>query len=169
MLVIIASIMGTSFAAERSVPGDALYAFKVGVNEPIRGVLSVGAEADARWEIEKIERRAHERAVLEARAETTAKTDIDIETRSQASIEKAQRHIVELQSQGKAEAASSVEIGLTTAINAMTSGGSRNNINTDADAEASSDINIKVDGEAVSDAAVNAAADAATSAAGSVA
>jgi SLT domain-containing protein len=99
MLVILASIMGTSFAAERSVPGDSLYAFKLGVNENFRGALSIGAEADARWEIEKIERRARERAVLEARSETTVKTETDIETRSQASVEKAQRHILELQSE----------------------------------------------------------------------
>lgn len=163
MLVIIASITGTSFAAERSVPGDALYAFKIGVNESVRGALSIGAEADARWEIEKIERRAAERAELEARAEMTTKVETDIETRSQTSVEKVQSLIIKLKSQWNAEAAASVEGGLTTALEAMTSGGSRANTSVDADAEA--DAKIKVDGEAVSDAAVNAA----TSTAGSVA
>ncbi len=99
MLVIIASITGTSFAAERSVPGDALYAFKIGVNESVRGALSIGAEADARWEIEKIERRAAERAELEARAEMTTKVETDIETRSQTSVEKVQSIIVRLQAE----------------------------------------------------------------------
>lgn len=99
MLVIVASIMGTSFAAERAVPGDALYAFKVGVNESVRGALSIGAEADARWEIEKIERRAAERIELQARAQTTVKTETEIETRSQTSVEKIQSLIIKLKSQ----------------------------------------------------------------------
>lgn len=158
MLVIIASIMGTSFAAERSVPGDALYAWKIGVNESVRGALNISAESDARWEIEKIERRAAERAELEARAEMTAKVETDLEARSQTSVEKVQSLIIKLKSQWNAQAAASVEGGLTTALEAMTSSNSR----VDADAEA--DTKIKVDGEAVSDAAINAA----TSTAGSV-
>lgn len=164
MLVILASIMGTSFAAERSVPGDSLYAFKLGVNENVRWALSIGAEADARWEIAKIERRAHERAVLEARSQTTVKTETQIETQSQASVEKAQRHIVELKSEWKAEAASSVEIGLTNAINAMTSGDTHNN----SDVKTSSDTKINLDAEARSDAAVDTASRAAGSVSGSV-
>ena len=35
-VLIAGSIIGTSFAAEQAVPGDALYAFKVGVNESVR-------------------------------------------------------------------------------------------------------------------------------------
>src|SRR3989344_3616455 len=41
---------GVSFAAEGSLPGDALYPVKVSVNEEVRGAITVGAEAKAEWE-----------------------------------------------------------------------------------------------------------------------
>jgi len=61
MILILASIMGTSFAAERALPGDALYGFKVGVNESVRGAFNFDAQDRAQWEITKIERRAQEK------------------------------------------------------------------------------------------------------------
>lgn len=135
MLVILASIMGTSFAAEQSLPGETLYAFKVRVNESVRWAFTFGAEADAKWEIEKIERRAEEKKELEARAQMTTKVEADIESQSQTSADKVEAIIVRLQAEGKAEAATSLEGGLNTALNAIVSHESKTNTDTKVESE----------------------------------
>lgn len=75
ILIVVAVLVlggGTSFMAESSVPGDVLYVVKTSVNEEVRGVLAVGAEADAKWEAELAVRRLGEATELEARGELTA-------------------------------------------------------------------------------------------------
>lgn len=118
-VLVAGSLLGTSYAAEFALPGQALYAFKVGVNESVRAAFTFGAEADAKWEIEKIERRAKEKMELAARAQATVKTEAEIASRSQSSADKVQEVILRLQSEGKAEAATSLEGGLNTALNAI--------------------------------------------------
>lgn len=57
---------GVSYAAENSLPGDALYAVKTAVNEPVRVALATNAEAKAEVQIELAERRIEEAATLAA-------------------------------------------------------------------------------------------------------
>jgi hypothetical protein len=99
MLVILVSIMGMSFAAEQSLPGDSLYDFKVRVNESMRGAFAFGAEADAKWEIEKIERRAQEKAELEAEAHMTPRAQAIIVTEANVSSERAHEALIKLRSE----------------------------------------------------------------------
>ena len=154
--VLMAGLMGTSFAAEQALPGQPLYAFKVGVNESVRGAFTFGTEAHAKWEIEKIERRAREKFELEARAEMTAKTETEIESRSQTSADKVQAIIVRLQAEWKAETATSLEGGLNTALNAIVSHGSKTNTDTKVKSETTNtntvdevlDIDVKSSGSA---------------------
>jgi len=62
ILVIIGLLMGgtVSFAAENTVPGDALFPVKVYVNESVRGAVAVTPKAKADWEVKLVERRLEE-------------------------------------------------------------------------------------------------------------
>lgn len=144
MMLILWSIIATaSYAAEQALPGDVLYGFKVNVNESVRGAFSFSAEDKANWEIEKIERRAQEKAQLVASAKITAETDAEIESRSQDSAEKVQEIIVRLQAEWKAEAATSLEGGLHTALNAILSHDNKENDDSDSESDDDSD-DVKV-------------------------
>lgn len=47
---VLLSVSGVSLAAASSLPGDALYDFKINVNEPLGGILRLGAKAKASYE-----------------------------------------------------------------------------------------------------------------------
>jgi len=49
-----------SFAAESSVPGDALFSVKVYMNESVRGAVAMTPKAKADWEVKLVERRLEE-------------------------------------------------------------------------------------------------------------
>lgn len=51
---------GASLAAERSLPGEGLYAFKTNVNERLLEKLAFSAQAKAEWEQRLVERRVEE-------------------------------------------------------------------------------------------------------------
>lgn len=72
---------GISLAAERTVPGDILYAVKVRLNEPVRGAFTFGALKEARWEAVKMERRLKEAEILGARGSLSGQARADIESR----------------------------------------------------------------------------------------
>ncbi|OHA21467.1 MAG: hypothetical protein A2849_03340 [Candidatus Taylorbacteria bacterium RIFCSPHIGHO2_01_FULL_51_15] len=78
---------GTSFAAERSLPGETLYPIKVAVNEEVRGWFSGGSEGDAAWEARKAERRLEEAEALarEGNLSAEARADIALRLSSHAS------------------------------------------------------------------------------------
>jgi hypothetical protein len=61
-LVILLLILGggTSYAAERSLPGDILYPIKVNVNEKIAGLAALTPEARVKFEAKIIEKRLEE-------------------------------------------------------------------------------------------------------------
>jgi hypothetical protein len=52
--------MGTVFAAEVALPGDALYPVKIYVNEKVRSVMIKSPEERAEWAKERVERRIDE-------------------------------------------------------------------------------------------------------------
>ena len=52
--------IGTTSAAERSLPGEILYALKTRVNEPLQGVLAVSPVAKAEWNAGLATRRLEE-------------------------------------------------------------------------------------------------------------
>ncbi len=57
---------GISYAAEGSLPGEVLYPVKLGVNETVRGLLSVSPRSKAVWAAERVERRLNEVEALAA-------------------------------------------------------------------------------------------------------
>lgn len=56
--------VGTSYAAEGTLPGDALYPVKIHVNEPVQGALAVSTEAKADWNVSLATRRLEEAETL---------------------------------------------------------------------------------------------------------
>lgn len=60
LVVITTAGAGISYAAERSLPGSPLYAIKINVNEKIQGALASTPQAQAQWNVQRIERRLEE-------------------------------------------------------------------------------------------------------------
>lgn len=72
---------GTSLAAENSLPGDPLYHVKVGINEEVRGWLSLSDTSKAGWTSKLEERRLEETESLATQGKLDTKTSTDIESR----------------------------------------------------------------------------------------
>ncbi len=78
-LVLVVGI-GTSYAAETALPGDPLYAVKVGFTEPIQGVLAVSPVAKAEWNTQLLSRRLSEAATLAAHGTLNDSARASLET-----------------------------------------------------------------------------------------
>jgi len=63
---------GTSYAAESALPGDALYAVKIGINEKIAASLIVSPEAHVHFDAQLTERRLQEAELLAAEGRLTS-------------------------------------------------------------------------------------------------
>jgi hypothetical protein len=72
--------IGTSFAADYAVPGQALYSIKTKVNEPILGALATTPSAKADWNAELTTRRLKEAEVLAATNKLLPSAVVDIES-----------------------------------------------------------------------------------------
>lgn len=72
--------IGTSYAAENSLPGQALYSFKTRVNEPLEGALAISPQAKAQWSAELTNRRLQEAEELAATNQLSPVATADIET-----------------------------------------------------------------------------------------
>jgi hypothetical protein len=73
--------VGTSYAAESALPGDPLYAVKVGLTEPIQDVLAISPVAKAEWNTEKLSRRLEEAATLAAKGHLSEGARVQIENK----------------------------------------------------------------------------------------
>lgn len=87
-LVLLVTTVGTSFAAEKAVPGDLLYPIKVSVNEPVVGLLAIDPVSKAVWEVKKAERRLAEAQTLASEGRLTEDKRIEIENRFNEHSEK---------------------------------------------------------------------------------
>ncbi|PIR04552.1 MAG: hypothetical protein COV59_00295 [Candidatus Magasanikbacteria bacterium CG11_big_fil_rev_8_21_14_0_20_39_34] len=96
---------GTAFAAENSLPGDALYPVKVHVNENVRSLAAVGLENQTEWDIERGERRLEEAAQLAKRGELSDKVKSQLSEQVEKGLDKAEKSIARLQEKGNPQAA----------------------------------------------------------------
>jgi len=94
--LLVALTGGTSMAAERALPGDALYAVKVNVNEEVRGWLTLDNEAKAHWEEILAERRLDEAAELAAEGKLDAESRAQLEANFQAHADRVANRIKKL-------------------------------------------------------------------------
>lgn len=99
---------GTAAAAENAVPGDALYPFKIHVNESVRSAVALGAEEEADWQNTRAVRRLEEAANLAAQGRLNSEIREELHARFAAHEERAEQLIADLKKKGNAEAAADV-------------------------------------------------------------
>ncbi|MBP9757497.1 MAG: hypothetical protein KBD06_02765 [Candidatus Pacebacteria bacterium] len=115
-LVLVVGV-GTSYAAGTALPGDPLYAVKVGFTEPIQGVLNVSPVAQAEWDTELLSRRLEEAATLAAHGNLNDSARNAIETQIAINADNVNKSVNRLKSSDEgAVAAASVESGLEASL-----------------------------------------------------
>jgi len=114
-IVILLALGGTSFAAEKALPGDVFYPVKLNVNEHVQGWLSLSDEAKANWETVLANRRLSEAEELAAHSKLDAKTEAQIESNFEQHANKAQEHIAKLANKD-AKAAADIAADLQTSL-----------------------------------------------------
>ncbi len=101
--------------AERTVPGDTLYAIKVGLTEEVRSTLSFTPSQRVVWETTRLNRRIAEAQLLESKGELTQSVEADVAAAVKEHTENAQREIAVLRAVDSDEA-TLVELELATTL-----------------------------------------------------
>lgn len=89
-LSLVLVIGGTSYMAEKSLPGDILYPFKVNINEPIYGSLLKTPEEKAAWNSDTFIRRIEEAEALARTGKLTESSLAEVERQIDSSFTKIQ-------------------------------------------------------------------------------
>jgi hypothetical protein len=118
LALVLAVSGGTAFAAEGSLPGDALYPVKVGINEQVRAGLAFSAEAKAEVQADLAERRLSEAERLAARGSLSEEHLARLEHRFEAHAERVRARIQQFEDSDRAEAASNVSARLEASLRA---------------------------------------------------
>ncbi|MBP7770315.1 MAG: hypothetical protein KA066_00140 [Candidatus Pacebacteria bacterium] len=133
---------GASVAANSSVPGDALYGLKIGVNEKIEAALSFSEEAKAEEHLEAIAERHAEGKKLEAQGKLSAEAKADLNANIDAHAKAFTTALANVKASGNAEATAQLEAKLQAALDAAASA----NANVDANANANANVNSNSQG-----------------------
>lgn len=115
---LLASAAGVSYAAEGSLPGDALYPVKVGINEEVRVALASSEEEKAKVEVERAERRLAEAEALAKKGALKAETRVALERQFKAHSEKAKKRVEKSGPSVDAGAAVEIATHIESALNA---------------------------------------------------
>ncbi len=97
--------VGTSYAAEGALPGDALYPIKVSINESIGSALAATPEAKAQWSTTIASRRLEEAETLAASGELTPAASAEIKQSLEESAKKFDDSVAALAAGDDASAA----------------------------------------------------------------
>ncbi len=135
---------GASVVANNSVPGDALYGLKIGVNEKIEAALSFSDEAKADEHLEAIAERHAEGKKLEAQGKLSAEAKADLNANIDAHARAFTTALAAVKASGNAEATAQLEAKLQAALEAAASA----NANVDANANANANVNSNSQGSA---------------------
>jgi hypothetical protein len=108
-------VSGVSYIAERAVPGDALYAVKIGVNEEIRSTLARSSYEKVVWETERLNRRIAEARVLADSGRLTTEMETKMAEAVRSHSDKAKKEIENLKLTD-ADEATLASIELSTAL-----------------------------------------------------
>ncbi len=112
---------GVAFAAEGAVPGDTLYPIKVHVDEKVAGAFAISENAKANFETQLASERLEEVATLAERGKLDAHTRVDLETRFNAHVRNAEKHIEKLNATGERVAALKAEAELESKLDMQSS------------------------------------------------
>ncbi len=126
-------MLGVSSVAEKSVPGDALYAVKQ-VNEDLRSTMMRGSYEKVVWETELLNRRMSEARELASEGRLTEAVEIEVAKAVQEHSENARREIETLKEIDEDEATLAA-IELTTALSVQTTALQNQNAKTGASEE----------------------------------
>lgn len=94
----------TPFVAEKSVPGDVLYAIKVQFNEELRSTLTFGSFEKVEWETERLNRRIAEARLLASEGRLTEEVEAGVAAAVREHTENAKREIEVLRAEDADEA-----------------------------------------------------------------
>lgn len=111
---------GTVTAAEFSLPGDALYVVKVGVNEEVKGWVYFSQSGKARHDLDLAEERLREAETLALRERLTPELLTEIEARFAGHMSEAHDHLATVRGDenGNVAAAAAVSNEIETALRA---------------------------------------------------
>src|SRR3989344_4256688 len=96
---------GTSWAAEKALPGDLLYPIKIGFNENVRIALSLTPVAKAQWLSQQAVRRLSEAEKLANQGRLDQRVKTDLANRFTASVQNANQESARLAVSGKTQTA----------------------------------------------------------------
>lgn len=103
------------FMAEKSVPGDTLYAVKVHLNEEVVSTLTFGSYEKVEWETQRLNRRISEARLLASEGRLTKDVEAEVAEAVKTHTENAKREIEELRTQD-ADTATIAAIELDTTL-----------------------------------------------------
>jgi hypothetical protein len=133
---------GASVAANSSLPGDALYPFKIGVNEKVESALSFSDEARAEENLEAIAERRSEAEKLRAEGKLDAKAEASLNANIDAHAAAFANALAKVKANGSAQAVANLEAKLQAALDAAVSA------NASAGANANANMNSNSRGSA---------------------
>jgi hypothetical protein len=108
-LVIAAALGGgTAAAAQASLPGDALWGFKVHVNERLAGALAASDQAHADWDLNTIKIRLAEAESLSAKGQLSTDAQADIAANLKLHAANITNTVAKLQANNDAQAAANI-------------------------------------------------------------
>lgn len=99
---------GVSLAAQRSVPGDALYGWKIHVNERIESAFTVGKERQATLEVKRLDRRLTEFEQVNSKTQSDAPARVQAQVNVQEQAKKVEEVGAQLKEDGNIEASAQV-------------------------------------------------------------
>lgn len=116
MFVILVSTGGVSIAAERALPGEALYSLKVNVNEEVRGLVAVTPEAKAKFALEVTDRRLKEAALLSTQGKLNAKATGIIQKQLARQADQVKNQVASLVSTNNLKSAQEIALNFESAL-----------------------------------------------------
>lgn len=99
---------GTSYVAQGTVPGDALYPVKVDVNDNVRALLAVSDQAKAKLNLDLAHERLMEAEKLAASGKLNADASTQLQTRLKTHVDNAQKNTDAIEASGDLETAATV-------------------------------------------------------------
>ena len=117
--LIIALVMGgsVSYAAENTLPGDALYPVKVYVNENARAAVAFTDKSKAELAVELANRRLEEAGKLAVQGTFDADTEATVATNVESRVKDAREKLAKLKSHDE-DGASEIRVDLSSVLNA---------------------------------------------------
>ena len=105
------------YVAEKSVPGDMLYAVKVNFNEEVRSSLALNSYDKVAWETERLNRRIAEARLLASEGKMTEELENTVAEAVRVHSENAKKEIEELKQTDEGEATlASIQLDTTIAL-----------------------------------------------------